>query len=487
MLQIYVENIQHMQTYGFEDSMHDIMSTVKTLTQHRKMHCDENSALMQTAQELSISVMIGFFCESGFLRGDEEELMLIKTRFLGRLKHRKVIREGSNFSIGAVLRHVTSMALCGAMYAALPTLRNICSSDKECANTEATLLRSWVSLQQTIYLGEVVRLSFVLEENLKKRAIVPDESIAEMVRDVVKKVHEAVQQMRRVDAHDTSNKASLPSEVEAFSNTVSKIMVETLVEAIMCIETPGKAKHVYSVFCVNLLDLYGEQYMQWGAAKRTGADARNATKKSHVKKTEAYRIIEKQGLMIKTIRQYGREMVNEQVRKMVTNVTGLMSKMPDMCFCTDEMCLGIAESLPLLCSDTTIEIVSESVRKHEMQSKGIHLLRNITQNSLLSPEPYCSATATSSRSFLMPMTTAFGCYDNRSLLPSIPIATSVCVQGRDDKKLPSNLLYVLKNIKPVLSDFVPPNDPRYDLIQHLRQNIVIAYLDIVYGLWAQTA
>ena len=57
MLQIYVQNIQHMQTYGFEDSMHDIMSTVKTLTQHCKMHCDENSALMQTAQELSISVM----------------------------------------------------------------------------------------------------------------------------------------------------------------------------------------------------------------------------------------------------------------------------------------------------------------------------------------------------------------------------------------------------------------------------------------------
>ena len=384
------------------------------------------------------------------------------------------------------------MALCGAMYAALPTLRNICSSDRECADTEATLLRSWVSLQQTIYLGEVVRLSFVLEENLKKRAIVPDESIAAMVRDVVKKVHTVVDQMRRTDADNTSNKASLPNEVEAFSNKVSKIMVETLVEAIMCIETPGKAKHVYSVFCVNLLNLYGEQCMQWGSAKRTGADVKDATRRSVLKKTKAYRIIEKQGLMITTIRQYGRKMVHEQVRKMVTNVTGLMSKMPDMCFCTEEMCLYIAESLPLLCSDTTIEIVSESVRKHEKQSKGIHLLRNVTQSSLFSPETYCSATALSSRSFLMPMTTTFGCYDpvagnNRNLIPSVPITTSACVLGSDDKKLPSNLLYVLKNIKPVLSDFVPPDDPRYELIQHLRQNIVVAYLDIVCSLWTQTA
>jgi len=77
MLQIHVQNIKHMQTYGFEDSMHDIMNTVKTLTQHHHTPCDKNSALIHMAHELSISVMIGFFCESGLLRGDEEELMLV--------------------------------------------------------------------------------------------------------------------------------------------------------------------------------------------------------------------------------------------------------------------------------------------------------------------------------------------------------------------------------------------------------------------------
>jgi len=88
------------------------------------------------------------------------------------------------------------------------------------------------------------------------------------------------------------------------------------VAAIMCIKTQGKAKYAYSIFCVNLLDLYGEQYMQWGATKSKQSDASDGSKKVVPRKQEAYHIIEKQGLMIKTIHQYGREMVNEQVRQM---------------------------------------------------------------------------------------------------------------------------------------------------------------------------
>ena len=269
-------------------------------------------------------------------------------------------------------------------------------------------------------------------------------------------------------------------------------MVETLVAAIMCIKTQGKAKYAYSIFCVNLLDLYGEQYMQWGATKSKQSDASDGSKKVVPRKQEAYHIIEKQGLMIKTIHQYGQEIVNEQVRQMVTTVSGLMCKIPDMCFCTNKRCLYIAESLPLLCANTTIDIVSESVRQHEMQSKGSHLLRNITQSSLLSPELYCSTSTSSSRSFLVPMSTAFGCYDsvaasNDAIMPSPPGVMCVQMQKQHEKKLPSNLLHVLKNIKPELSDVVPQNYPRYELIKHLRQDIVVAYLDIVYSLWTHKA
>jgi len=208
------------------------------------------------------------------------------------------------------------MALCGAMYAALPTLQNICPNNKECANTEAVPLRSWASLQKTIHLGEVLRLSFVLEENLKKRAIVPDDSVAVIVRNVVKKVHTVVERMQMVGVKKTTIKPSLPNKVDMFSKMVSNIMGETLVAAIMCIKTQGKAKYAYSIFCVNLLDLYGEQYMQWGATKSKRSDASDGSKKAVPRKQEAYHIIEKQGLMIKTIHQYGQEMVNEQVRQM---------------------------------------------------------------------------------------------------------------------------------------------------------------------------
>jgi len=92
--------------------------------------------------------------------------------------------------------------------------------------------------------------------------------------------------------------------------------------------------------------------MQWDAIKSKRSDASDGTKKAGPRKQEAYRIIEKQGLVIKTIHQYGRKMINEQVQKMITNVSGLMCKIPDMCFCTDEMCLDIGESLPLLCANT---------------------------------------------------------------------------------------------------------------------------------------
>jgi len=219
MLQINVQNIQHIKTYGFEDSMHDIMSTVtvETLMRHRQMPSTKSVALIQTTHELSTSLMIGFFCESGLLQGDEAQLLAIKKRFLDKIQHTTVIERNSFVSIVAVLRHITSMALCGAMYAALPTLQNMCPTDKECANTEAVLLRSWVLLQKTIHFGEILQLSFVLEEYLKKRAIVPDDSVAVIVRDVVKKVHTIVERMRMADAKNTTRKPSLPNEVDVFS------------------------------------------------------------------------------------------------------------------------------------------------------------------------------------------------------------------------------------------------------------------------------
>jgi len=90
------------------------------------------------------------------------------------------------------------------------------------------------------------------------------------------------------------------------------------------------------------------------------------------------------------------------------------------------------------------------------------------------------------------MSTAFGCYDsvaasNDAIMPSPPGVMCVQMQKQHEKKLPSNLLHVLKNIKPELSDVVPQNYPRYELIKHLRQDIVVAYLDIVYSLWTHKA
>jgi len=57
------------------------------------------------------------------------------------------------------------------------------------------------------------------------------------------------------------------------------------------------------------------------------------------------------------------------------------------------------------------------------------------------------------------------------------------VQSYTTEMIPSNLWYILKNIKPMLSNIVSEGDPRRDIISRLRQSLVLLYLEIVYNLW----
>jgi len=490
MLQIHIDKIEHLVTYGFEESIHNIMGTVRVLTQRRLS--SGNSTVIQTARDLSASVVLEFFCESGLLAGTEHELGAVKNSFSERLSMRQdagTVSYGG--TIATVLRHTTSVVIRGNMYAESPIMKNICDGNAVPLESLEEI-ESWCMLEEPVLVGEVLRLSFVFEENLKKRGIVSDEIIAIIMHDVIRNAqvllqhmiqHSAVRPMTLFGKDEQSKQHK-----DSLSKAISRNMVETIVSAVLCMETPGMAKHAHSLFCVNLLELYGEQYMQWGS--QTAGSAR---KRPHnPKKQDALRIIEKQGLLIKTIRKHGRAMVHEQVRNMVTNVSGLFSQNTEMTCCMAEMNLHIDASLNVLCTNQTPQKIYQAVLKYDGENKGIHLLRNKsgfahTHNTAYSTAPSVPSYI-SSKSFVTMVECVRGASIGQwgpppQISPCTSMATGWHIQTRSADMIPSNLWYILKNVKTMLSDVVLENNPRFDIIHKLRHSLAVLYLEIVYSQW----
>ena len=490
MLQIHIDKIEHLVTYGFEESIHNIMGTVRVLTQRRLS--SGNSTVVQTARDLSASVVIEFFCESGLLVGTELELCAVKNSFSERLSMRQEAGLVSHSAtIAAVLRHTTSVVIRGNMYSESPTVKNICYGNAVPLESLEEI-ETWSMLEEPVLLGEVLRLSFVFEENLKKRGIVSDDFIAIIMHDVIWNAqvllqhmiqHRAVRHMASFGKHEQSKQ-----QKDSLSTAISRNMVETIVSAVLCMETPGVAKYAHSLFCVNLLELYGEQYMQWGT--RTAGSAR---RRSHTpKKQDALRILEKQGLLIKTIRKHGRAMVHEQVRNMVTNVSGLFSQNTEMTCCTAEMNLHIDASLNVLCTNQTPQKIHHAVLQYDGENKGIHLLRKKSgfahMHDAAYPTPQSVPGYISSKSFATMVECVRGVSQGHWGQPphisqSTSMATGWQIQTRSADMIPSNLWYILKNVKTMLSNVVLENNPRFDIIHKMRHSLAVLYLEIVYSQW----
>jgi len=485
MLQIHIDKIEHLVTYGFEESIHNIMGTVRVLTQTH-VSSGKNTVL-QTAHDLSASVVLEFFCESGLLVGTELELGAVKDSFSERLSGRQAASPlPHGVTIAAVLRHTTAVVIRGNMYSESPIVKNICVGNVVPLESSEEI-ESWSVLERPVLLGEVLRLSFVLEENLQKRCIVSDDFIAIIMRDVLQNAQVLVQHMIE---HSAVRHMAPPSKHEQWkqqkdtlSKAISRNMVDTIVSAVLSMETPGVAKYAHSLFCVNLLELYGEQYMQWG----THTPGPTHKRSSAPKKQDALRILEKQALLIKTIRKHGRVMVHEQVRNMVTNVSGLFSQNTEMTRYTTEMNLHIDASLNVLCTNQTPQKIHRAVWLYDSENKGIHLLRETTGFARMHDTAYPTP-----KSACKPFATMVECVRGAGqghwgLPPHISHSTSAAtgwqIQTRPADMIPSKLWYILKNVKSMLSNAVLESNPRFDIIHKLRHSLAVSYLEVVYSLW----
>ena len=461
MLQIHIDNIERISSYGYEDSIHNIIGTMHAVTQHQYT-CSYGRSVLQATHELSASVIISLFCESGLLQGDKTELRQVQQMF-SSLGPRRDCLVVNNVTIAGVLRHVTSVVMRGNMFSELPIVRDICCQNGA-SGISGLETESWSSFQDCVCLGEVLRLSFVLEENLKKRAIVDDHLIDVIMHEVIENALVVLQNMPHREP-PLAAYATEKSTRASFSQTISRSMVDTIVSAVLRMEKPGKVQYAHSLFCVNLLELYGEQYMQWGAQEST---KRVRQPKQKHENHNAFRILAKQALLIKTINLHGLEMVQEQVRKMIKNVSGLFSHNTEITCCTRDMNMHIDASLHVLCTDQTSQKITRAVLEYDNINKGIHLLRK----SAPSVPKIESGTKNGTKSV------------EHMRFESHELSSKAWqVQSYTTEMIPSNLWYILKNIKPMLSNIVSEGDPRRDIISRLRQSLVLLYLEIVYNLW----
>ena len=530
MIQIHVDKIAHMQTYGFHNNMHHILSTVHALL----VGAADHDGTMTMVKSSSVWIMLRFFCECGFLQASEPELQQIKQSVLQSLgSHRRSPTRGGVVGdtlcgslIIETMHQVTADALCAAMFSTDPSLVDICTNRGPLSPPRPEMLWAAQVLppalqgppgggqsslsspspsprQRCVQLGEVFRLSVVLEESLKKRDLMPMAGLAVIVRDVVSAALTASSQQGEHQAawcsafDDATKKAS--QQVE-FSNQMCKVMIDTIVDGIMCMDTPGRANYVYSLLCVKLLDLYGGQYMQWGgpAALLHGRQSQRGKqhKKSGVEQHVAYRIIEKQALMAKTIRHHGRCMVAEQVLKMVTNVSGFVStSMPEMMYSAEHGVKSqVRASLVVACPWTTVAAVTAGVLRYEAAERGVHLLRNNDDVHTRFYAPPCAPAHLQA--------TRIGRYDFieknghdmqmlgrcDQILPGIPATATdfgdqqhTMLQVQNSVKIPINLWYILKTVQTFLSDNLQPDDARFQLVCALRQSIVVACLHAMYS------
>jgi len=501
-VRINIHRIQHINTYGFVNRIHTTLSTVKAMVMTQKVTRDLDRDMMENTHQMSISIMLSFLCESGMVRASADNLCAVRQRILSRSRHEKVSNKlGSVLSIVGVLRHITCMAICGDMYTEEQmSSNNMCSAAMHhgpSSDLQSVNWRSWSSLEQSMRLGEVLRLSFVLEENFKKNGLVPDDCISVIIREVVERVQTVVGNMVCVDTATTpkamcpksKHKASAEGQT-SFSKMASQMMVEIVIAGILAMETPSKTHHAYSVLCVNMLELYGQQYMHWNHAHKPADNfwtsqhknkkhpAGNARDIIQSQQRQELCILEKQRLMARTIRVHGRQMVYEQLKHMVTNVSGLSCILTENILYTEEKQVKMQKTTSLLCPEMKLKTLSATVLHFERTNIGIHLLRPVSS---------CPYDVDESNSFLqrMTMTTnltqpqifadAYSHQDD--IMREMPLISPM-------HKIPCNLYYVLKHAHYALSSDISADDPRHKLITAFRQEILLAYLDIIYSVWA---
>jgi hypothetical protein len=255
-------------------------------------------------------------------------------------------------------------------------------------------------------------------------------------------------------------------------------------------ETPSKTHHAYGVLCINMLELYGEQYMHWNPTHKTavklspsrqrtqGRPADDISDSIQSRQKQELCILEKQRLMARTISVHGRQMVYEQLKHMVTNVSGLSCILAENIPYTQETHVKMQKTMSLLCPEMKLKALSATVSQFETTNMGIHLLRSVSS---------CPYDMNESNSFLQRMSMSTNLTEPQIVADAYTHQDNI-MRGMQTSssldKIPVHLYYVLKHAHYILSSDITADDPRHKMITAFREEIVLTYLDIIYSVWA---
>jgi len=142
------------------------------------------------------------------------------------------------------------------------------------------------------------------------------------------------------------------------------------------------------------------------------------------------------------------------------------------------MQIKMQKTMNLLCPEMKLKSLSTTILQLQTNTNGIHLLR---------PRSYFPYGQDGSAFSLQKVPVSVDLEEPATSADVYACRHNILHKSRTQPvsdKIPSTLYYVLRHAHYVLSADVSANDARYELITALRREMVLAYLDIIYSVWA---
>jgi len=310
-----------------------------------------------------------------------------------------------------------------------------------------------------IRMGEVLRLSFELEESISKRGLIPVSCVDILVKDVVQGVHAVMKsdENRMWTTYEWTSRGKQGKEksceeeqvINSLSAKIKSVIVKIMVAGFLSSECTGKVNYMYSLLCANMMWHYSLQHLRWESV--TG---------HAMEKRDEHRVIKNKQMLRRLLQQQGREKVTIELEKMVRVVVGLGDNVTEMFVYPHNLQGEVNRKISILCPFKDAYQIHSEFAYHNTVSQGLCLLEKSSAEH---------HSGVDSR----------GCFhaEEKDALDAFQMLPAHVVS------IPTPLWLLIKHMETSLCGEVLPTDPRYYLILSFRQNILVSYIHILYSVW----
>ena len=455
MIGIDMDKIHCLEENGVHSQIHVVLGRIKNILVSRRHACGESD--MENVKHESISQILDLLCASGFICASELEKDEVRDRVKRRLKFKMYVA-AAEVSVVGLARHITTSAVEGNMYTEGSIMTKVCNGRV-----------NKPSCFKHIRMGEILCLSFELEENIAKRGLIPVSCMGILVKDVVQGVHAVMksEENRAWTTHEWASRERPGKEkscegggfedqvIDSLSAKIKSVIVKIVVEAFLSPECTGKVNYTYSLLCANMMRHYSFQHLHWGNVKD-----------SAMEKRDEHRVIKNKQFLRRLLHQEGRKKVMLELQKMVRVVIGLGDNVTELSVYPPNMRGEVDRKISLLCPCTDAYQIHSEFSYHNTFSQGLCLLDKLSEESNAYDFPDKSDNSLAMM------------YSNQNDVPS-----AFHVMSAEIFALPTPLWLLVKHMETSLCGEVLTSDPRYYLILSFRQNILVSYIHILFSVW----